>query len=67
MFSQGERRFHGTEYSCNCSARSNELLVKYFLQATTRWNTLEYQSISDMSVPMIWTTMDRWKPNKSYC
>jgi hypothetical protein len=25
MFSQGERRFHGTEYSCNCSARSNKL------------------------------------------
>jgi hypothetical protein len=73
MFSQGERRFHGTEYSCNCSARSNELLMKYFLQmylisqATARWNTLEYQSISDMSVAMIWKTMDRWKPNKSYC
>jgi hypothetical protein len=32
MFSQGERRFHGTEYSCNCSARSNEQLMKYFLQ-----------------------------------
>jgi hypothetical protein len=25
MISQGEGRFHGTEYSCNCSARSNEL------------------------------------------
>jgi hypothetical protein len=73
MFSQGERRCHGTEYSCNCSARSNELLMKYLLQmqlisqATARWNTLEYQSISDMSVVMIWTTMDLWKPNKSYC
>jgi hypothetical protein len=32
MFSQGERRFHGTEYSYNCSGRSNELLLKYFLQ-----------------------------------
>jgi hypothetical protein len=32
MFSHGERRFHDTEYSCNCSARSNELLMKYFLQ-----------------------------------
>jgi hypothetical protein len=32
MFSQGERRFRGTEYSCNCSARSNELLIKYFPQ-----------------------------------
>jgi hypothetical protein len=32
MLSQGERRFHGTKYSCNCSARSNELLMKYFLQ-----------------------------------
>jgi hypothetical protein len=59
MFSPGERRFHGTEYSCNCSARSNELLMKYFLQmqlisqTTARWNTLEYQSISDMSVAMI--------------
>jgi hypothetical protein len=30
MFSQAERRFHGTEYSCNCSARSNKLLMKYF-------------------------------------
>jgi hypothetical protein len=25
MFSRDERRFHGTEYSCNCSARSNKL------------------------------------------
>jgi hypothetical protein len=73
MFSQGERRFHGTEYSCNYSACSNELLMKYFLQmklisqATACWNALEYQSISDISVAMIWTTMDLWKPNKSYC
>jgi hypothetical protein len=65
MLSQGERRFHATEYSFNCSARSNELLMKYFLQmllisqATARWNTLEYQSISDMSIAMICTTMDR--------
>jgi hypothetical protein len=30
MFSQGERRFHGTEYSCNFSARTNELLINIF-------------------------------------
>jgi hypothetical protein len=50
MFSQGERRFHGTEYSCNCSARSNELLMKYFRnlfprqrRAGTRWNIRVYR------------------------
>jgi hypothetical protein len=25
MFSQGERRFQGTEYTCNCSGGSNEV------------------------------------------